>query len=394
MLALGIGNASPILDPRFATRERQPGLDLLRAGAVVLVVCYHAGLFGLTLPWDCQRFGWIGVDLFFVLSGYLIGGQLLTPLTGGSRIDLPRFFWRRALRILPAYLAVLAIYTAFPARREFPDLPPLWKFLTFVQNVDLRGGTAFSHAWSLCVEAQFYLVLPFLLMLIVPRRHAGMVVGATVILAGMVLRALLASYHPALSPGSGVSWRAFQRLIYYPTWTRLDPLVCGVGLAALERFRPERWQGLTRQARWLLLPGFASIAGGLYLGDGDVLTLTACVWEFPLIALGMSLLLVCAVSEELPFRRLPVPGAAYLASVAYSVYLSHKLALHWVLALCGSHHLALTSARAIGLNLSVIGLAGSVLFFAVERPFLQLRRRTTRHPRRERPRTLQTVNSP
>jgi peptidoglycan/LPS O-acetylase OafA/YrhL len=57
-------------------RQRQPGLDLLRAMAIVFVVVYHAGLFGFELPFRIQRFGWIGVDLFFVLSGYLIGGQL------------------------------------------------------------------------------------------------------------------------------------------------------------------------------------------------------------------------------------------------------------------------------------------------------------------------------
>ena len=183
---------------------------------------------------------------------------------------------------------------------------------------------------------------------------------------------------PPCHPETEFSWRAFQRLIYYPTWTRLDPLVFGVGLAALEKYRPGEWQRLARLAPWLLLPGLASIACGLYLGDGDVLTLAACIWEFPLIALGMSLLLVCAVSEKLPFRRLPVPGTAFLASIAYSVYLSHKLVIHWVVNFCGSHRVALTSVNAIGLNLGAIGLVGTVLFFAVERPFLGLRRRLSR----------------
>ena len=63
------------VDPRFADRDRQPGLDLLRAVAILVVVIYHAALFGFELPGRVDRFGWIGVDLFFVLSGYLIGGQ-------------------------------------------------------------------------------------------------------------------------------------------------------------------------------------------------------------------------------------------------------------------------------------------------------------------------------
>src|SRR6187399_1534072 len=84
------------IDPRFRNRERQPGLDLLRALAIVVVVVYHAALFGFKLPGRVDRFGWIGVDLFFVLSGYLIGGQLLALLTRDQRINLGRFFTRRA----------------------------------------------------------------------------------------------------------------------------------------------------------------------------------------------------------------------------------------------------------------------------------------------------------
>src|SRR5438874_10758927 len=91
------------VDPRFQDRERQPGLDLLRALAIILVVIYHAGIMGFPLPGGVHRFGWIGVDLFFVLSGYLIGGQLLAPLARNQRINL------RLLRATdPAHLAGLS----------------------------------------------------------------------------------------------------------------------------------------------------------------------------------------------------------------------------------------------------------------------------------------------
>ena len=340
----------------------------------MLVVCYHGGNFGFTLAHDLQRFGWIGVDLFFVLSGYLIAGQLLAPLASDGHPDLTRFFWRRALRILPAYLVVLAVYTAFPSCRERPQMPATWEFVAFVQNIGLRGGTAFSHAWSLCVEAQFYLVLPFLLLWVARRRHTGIIVAGGVVVAGIVLRAVIAHLHPA-ADGSGVSGQAFQTFIYYPTWTRLDPLVLGVSLAAIERFRPRWWASLLGNARWLWVPGLTTIGHGLFLGEGDTLTIGACVWQFPLIAIGMSLLLICAVSERLPFCRVPIPGAAIVASVAYSVYLSHKMVTHQIVLFCASHRLPLTSAGAIALNLATIFVVGSMLYFAVERPFLLLRRR-------------------
>src|SRR5256886_8348195 len=96
----------PGIDPRFQTRARQPGLDLLRALAIIVVVIYHAALFGFKLPGRVDRFGWIGVDLFFVLSGYLIGGQLLAPLPRRRPIDLPPFFTPPAFPILPAYFVI------------------------------------------------------------------------------------------------------------------------------------------------------------------------------------------------------------------------------------------------------------------------------------------------
>src|SRR5882724_9709873 len=123
------------IDPRFRDRERQPGLDFLRALAIIVVVIYHAGIFGFALPYDIHRFGWVGVDLFFVLSGYLIGGQLLSQLGGGRHIRFGRFYARRALRILPAYLVVVSVYFFLPALREFPTISPLWKFLISVQNI-------------------------------------------------------------------------------------------------------------------------------------------------------------------------------------------------------------------------------------------------------------------
>jgi len=362
------------VDPRFQDRDRQPGLDLLRALAIIVVVFYHAALFGFKLPGRVDRFGWIGVDLFFVLSGYLIGGQLLAPLARDQRINLSRFFARRALRIMPAYFAVLAIYFLLPSWREYPEMAqPLWKFLFSVQNIGLHGGTAFSHAWSLAVEDQFYLGLPFILLFVNRWPRATVIIPCVIFVGGILLRAFLAHQNPAEI--SGVAFRGYQAWIYYPTWTRLDPLVFGVVLAAIEKFRPEWWKRLMNLAVWLWLPALALIVYALWLGEGEYLTFATVIWQFPLLAIGMAGLLIYAQSDRLPIRRVPIPGAAFIASIAYSAYLVQKLVIHAVAQFCASHDIALTSTSALVAVELCVYAAATVLFFVVERPFLQLRHR-------------------
>ena len=327
---------------------------------------------GFPLAGRVHRFGWIGVDLFFVLSGYLIGGQLLAPLARHQPLKLGRFFARRALRILPAYLVILAIYFVLPSWREYPEMFPLWKFLLSVQNIGLRGGTAFSHAWSLAVEDQFYLVLPLVLLLILRFRHSAFIVPSAIVLGGLALRWFLAIQNPG---ETGVDFRAYQTWIYYVTWTRLDPLVFGVALAAIEKFRPRWWERLMNLAPWLVLPAFALIVSAFWIEDPEVINVTGCIWQFPLIALGMALLLVCGLSSRLPFSRLKIPGAGSIATIAYSAYLIQKLVIHFVGQFCESHGIVMTSIPAlIGVQLCIY-VAATLLFLAIERPFLLVRHR-------------------
>ena len=368
--------SQPAFDPR-RTAHRRPGLDLLRAIAIVFVVLYHAGLFGFVLPFNVQRFGWIGVDLFFVLSGYLIAGQLFKSLrhrteANGPDYNISRFYWRRALRILPAYLVIVAIYFFLPpSLREFERMPPIWKFLSFTQNLGLRGGTAFSHAWSLCIEFQFYLLLPFLILLLarLPRGHA--LVACAVLIWSIVIRGLLAHVN---SSAPQPSWGWWQQWIYYPSYSRLDSLTIGVSLAAIESFRPPWWSALMRSASWIWLPGIMAIVVALILAENGLSVISSAL-GFSLIAIGMGTLLVCAVSPHLPLSRVPVPGAAFVATMAYSVYLSHKLPIHWIEQISAAH--SVPFALAYLLMLAAILIIGSTLFFAVERPFLQVRQRVT-----------------
>jgi len=230
-----------------------------------------------------------------------------------------------------------------------------------------RRGWA-NPATSSEVAALRVLLLPLLLS---RSSKAAFLVPGFILVAGVLLRGYLAQQRPSVT--GGVSYREFQLWICYPTWTRLDPLVFGVALAAIEKYRASGWSTLAGYASCLWLPGLVAIMYGLYLGERD-LTIATCVWQLPLIAFGMAMLLVCSVSPRLPFSRVELPGAAFLASIAYSVYLSHKLVIHLVTYLSSTHAFSLTSIWALLAVHSLIYVTGAVLFFAVERPFLQLRR--------------------
>src|SRR5207237_9372356 len=162
-----------------------------------------------------------------------------------------------------------------------------------------RVVPASARAWSLVVDYHFYLLLPLMLILVRRWLRARFIIPCLIVLGGIGLRTFLAWQNLA---ETGLSFRGFQTWIYYPTWTRLDSLVFGVVLAAIEKFRPQWWHRLMNLALWLLLPGLALIVCALYLGEGDYLTVAAAICQFPLVALGMAALLVCAVSPRLILR--------------------------------------------------------------------------------------------
>lgn len=243
---------------------RVSGLDLLRAAAILCVMRFHTS--GLQLPLaGVARYGWMGVDLFFALSGYLIASQLFKTYLAGRtslypRAPLRHFYIRRACRILPAYLVVLTLYFAVPVFREEPGIASLWSFLSFTENfvIDYANSQAFSHAWSLCVEEHFYLLLPVILALLLRWRSARIALsaGAGVLLGGMLLRWLLWRHLSHIDDPDDYIVAYIER-IYYPTYTRLDGLLVGVCLAATKWLRPARWAVAVRHADAFLGGGTA-----------------------------------------------------------------------------------------------------------------------------------------
>lgn len=354
------------------------GLDTLRAAAVLAVMFYHLTIFGeLPFSWlPVTYYGWMGVDLFFVLSGFLIGQQLFQKYRDGAKPSAVDFYLRRAFRILPAYFAVLALYFLAPAWRESPRIGPLWKFLTFTMNFGFSFDTrAFSHAWSLCVEEHFYLLLPLLAMLLMRRPSLRKTIAVIVCVTafGIGLRAWLLARYP------DDVWTA----IYYPTYTRLDGLVAGISLALIKVFREQWWQRLMRHGH-LLIGAAAVLVGSMVwmvrernLGDDVGSARWAIVIGFPLLSAGLALMTASAMSERGWLARWRVPGAQWIAALAFSLYLTHKEVGHLV----HERFRAIADAQgpASWALYAVACLAAAVLLhLLVERPFLALRGRVMR----------------
>lgn len=358
--------------------NRLPGLDLLRAIAIVWVMIFHSYFIG---GWGhfggIEQNGWMGVDLFFVLSGFLIGSQVLKPLADGCGFSFADFYLRRVFRILPAYLVMVAAYFLWPSIREQGELQPLWQFLTFTVNllIDAKDHLAFSHVWSLCVEEHFYLLFPLLAWWLTRRPSMArfVLVCSMVVLAGMAVRGGLWLHD--LAPVAGIDQnsygKAFLERIYYPTWSRLDGLLMGVMLAAARVYRPVLWSRWGRYANGFLLAGVAVVGGSIWLFR-DRTGFVPTVVGYPLLSFGLGLLVFAGAHASSVLARWRVPAAGWLAAVSYSLYLSHKAVFHVMETVAGARldgHRVLTFA---GYALAVLGV-GALLHYAVEQPFLKLR---------------------
>ena len=209
---------------------RAPGLDGVRALAVLAVLAFHEGL-----PWI--QGGFLGVDVFFVLSGYLITDLLVARYRKDGHIGLGRFYQRRARRLLPALALMLITVTAAVSLLEPSQRSALrpallgavtytsnwWQALAHQSYFSLYGPPpVFQHLWSLAVEEQFYLIWPLLLAVILTLVHRP-VTRALFAWAGAVAAALLtlALYTPGSDPS----------LAYYGTDTHASALMIGAALA-------------------------------------------------------------------------------------------------------------------------------------------------------------------
>ncbi len=312
-------------------RPRLVELDVLRAAAMGLVLVNH--LYMMPFPaswpaWSHRLFdagvcgGWVGVDLFFVLSGYLVSGLLFAEYRSRGTLSVKRFYARRAWKIYPAFYAMLAASAAGLVLAH--GQPPANLLLSeglFVQNY-LPG--IWLHTWSLAVEEHFYLLLPLVLLAMTRRRpHAADpfagVLPLAVLAVGVTCLALRLA-HAEMFPDDPASVRQGR------THFRIDGLFLGVLVGYLAHFRRDRFARLTRRWRWPLIAG-----GCVALAPPFVLEHTKHVgittYGLTLNSLGSAAILAGVLQLRLPANRL-VSATAYLGRCSYAIYLWH---IPWVL---------------------------------------------------------------
>ena len=365
-------------------------LDLLRGVAILMVIGRHSPIhplqtghfFVLSGLW--ARFGWTGVDLFFVLSGFLVGGLLFRELRQSHRLDTARFLIRRGLKIWPAYFVYLGyvfvtlLVTSHGAwKQSFSQIVPN---LLHTQNY---FGSPRGHTWSLAVEEHFYLLLPCLLLLLTRRR---------------VSREPPLTIFPILAlsvAGICTAWRCwiivFHRpwsgeVLCFPTHLRIDSLFFGVLLAYFYHFKPHLLARITRN-RWALLGvGILLVSPMMVLRIKTAMFVPAVGFTMLYIGYGCILLalLYTPPGEGILGKLMMTPLAravAFIGTFSYSIYLWHidvgYTPLHYLLEHGFLKNSSLEARWFVVMTLYVSSstLAGIVLGNMIERPTLALRDR-------------------
>ena len=297
----------------------QPALDGVRAFAVVAVLLFHAGVPGFDG-------GYLGVSVFFTLSGFLITSLLLREHDGSGTIDLPGFYARRLRRLLPASVVCLVGVALIATTTDlFDGVTNLrahllgsvfqvanWVFLagdgSYQDLLERTSGTSspLEHFWSLAIEEQFYWVWPPLMMLVLSRvpRHRGRMI----VVGGLALLTSISAPIIALVWGADAA--------YWSTPARISEIIIGAALATAlaGRSAPARVGPLAPISLAVLvvcIVTFPSAGGPAYAG------------ALPLVALA-SAALVLGLQHQGPLRRLlEIEGIVWVGKVSYGLYLFH-----------------------------------------------------------------------
>lgn len=345
------------------SKRRMVQLDFVRGIAILMVMAHHfiswpiAALNAIPIKIPGRGFGWVGVDLFFVLSGFLVGGLLIGEIYRTGSLRIGRFIKRRGFKIWPAYYVYLLFQLV---TRHFPPSTFLIPNLLHLQNY---LGTSLQHTWTLAVEEHFYLVLPFLLVWIYssPIRRAN----APKIFISIGILVLAIRSFMVLALGS-------TKVGEY-THTRLDSLMFGVLLSHFYYFHRNAFDRFT-QKRLLLSAVVAAGLLFLFLTDAKSKLMLTVGYTMNYLCFAALMLLMIGVTGNI-VKSLPYRMIAAIGVYSYSIYLWHNSVRTPLLHLC-SHLPANDELRWFSLWVSQYLCAivlGVLMARMIEWPFLRFR---------------------
>lgn len=363
-----------------ATPQKFYGLDNLRAIAIIMVFLFHYPRWFDHPAWfpDVLKFGWTGVDLFFVLSGFLIASQLFAQIKKEGSFSMKEFYIKRFFRILPVYFFVLAMYFLFPILRGDQLLPPLWKFLTFTQNfgAEFEHHRAFGVVWSLCVEEHFYLLLPVTLLLLLKTgwlKKAGVLL-LILFLAGFLIR-LYCWYEVYIPESNGIENRALWiQAIYYPTYCRLDGLLVGVAIAGLYNFLPSLFSRLSKYVNGIMAVGLLILTIAYFLYTNSI-GFGRSIFSFPMVSVGFGCLVLGAIIPSSFLYQWKSKVLTMIANLSYALYLIHMAVILLTQNIFFDYGIAKDSNLSFVFSILFCVLVALVLHYSIEKPFMKMRNR-------------------
>ncbi|MDB5016228.1 MAG: Peptidoglycan/LPS O-acetylase OafA/YrhL [Mucilaginibacter sp.] len=253
---------------------------------------------------------------------------------------------------------------------------PLWRYLTFTLNFgfDLKKYGTFSHDWSLCVEEQFYLILPLIFWLFTYFKAGKQAISLILALfvAGFILR-LWGWYHfmePVLQTNNlGLTWNKY---IYYPTYNRLDGLLIGVSIAGVFTFYPTVKEWINKRSNIIMLLGLAVLLAAYFVSTPQD-TFYTCLFGFPLISLAYGIILAAIVCPSNMLFSIKSWLTSQIATLSYSIYLSHKIVIHSIQSLLEKVGMDKNSNLAMLICIIAVIVGALVLRYVVEKPALRIR---------------------